>query len=70
MDGIGSEGGEQGMNDTCVVCGEYVPEGRQVCVNCCRQTEDQMVRDALNKIDTAQAILIQAKATLSLVGNR
>lgn len=22
------------MEDTCVMCGEYVPEGRQVCTNC------------------------------------
>lgn len=21
--------------DTCVICGEYVPEGRQVCMSCC-----------------------------------
>lgn len=26
--------GDIKMNDTCVICDEYVPEGRQICNNC------------------------------------
>ena len=25
------------MEDKCIVCGDYVPEGRQVCISCERK---------------------------------
>jgi hypothetical protein len=55
------------MSDTCVCCGGYVPEGRQVCHICEKRTEDRLVNDALSKIDTAQRLMVQAKAVLALV---
>ncbi len=27
-------GGDEGIEDRCICCGAYVPEGRQVCVKC------------------------------------
>lgn len=29
------------MNNTCVCCGEIIPEGRQVCLNCERKTANK-----------------------------
>lgn len=28
------------MNDTCLICGRYVPEGRMVCIICEKQIMD------------------------------
>ena len=28
------------MIDQCIICGTYVPEGRQVCIDCERRAED------------------------------
>ena len=32
--------------ETCVICGEPIPEGRQVCPNCEKQYEAQYVKAA------------------------
>ena len=34
---IYQEGGAVSMEDTCVICGKYVPEGRHVCIMCIKQ---------------------------------
>lgn len=34
------------LQDTCVCCGEYVPEGRQVCKNC---EEGSSIKDSGNR---------------------
>jgi DNA-directed RNA polymerase specialized sigma24 family protein len=56
------------MDDTCVCCGAYVPEGRQVCHFCEKRTEARIVNDALNKLDEAQRAIVRARAILALVG--
>lgn len=32
------------MDDRCVSCGVYVPEGRMVCLNCETKTKEQTIR--------------------------
>ena len=33
------------MIDHCIICGGYVPEGRQVCIDCARRIEDVETMD-------------------------
>lgn len=33
------------MIDHCIMCGGYVPEGRQVCIDCERRAEDGKTMD-------------------------
>ena len=34
------------MNETCVCCGEVIPEGRQVCSSCIKQIKEYKVDGA------------------------
>lgn len=36
-----SQQGEKQMENKCVVCGDIIPEGRQVCFNCEKKTVDK-----------------------------
>lgn len=38
------------MTDTCVCCGEYVPEGRQVCIACETDSSENRRNNKSNKL--------------------
>lgn len=43
------------MEDRCVICGEVIPEGRQVCLKCERMSDNEILK-AYAKTATAEAI--------------
>lgn len=37
-------------NDTCVCCGQYVPEGRQVCQSCQNSSRENALKKTRGKV--------------------
>jgi methionyl-tRNA synthetase len=53
--------------DQCVMCGAYVPEGRQVCRICELAVEMKMYDTVLARLDEAEQKIKQARSMLALL---
>lgn len=51
------------MSDKCLICGEYVPEGRQVCPNCEKRIAEKTTKTKTKRRRAWLAKLIKRRRT-------
>lgn len=55
--------------DTCVSCGNYVPEGDWVCKSCMAGASERIVNSAINDLETALRDIRRSMKKLALVSS-